>query len=361
MERLIEFHHNLHQIPELGFCEYETKTYIISVLSKLNCRIHEIGNCGLIAYFDFGKKNTIGFRCELDGLPIPESADNPFVSMHLGCMHACGHDAHMAILLTLAEFISENGALYDVLLIFQSGEELRGGALEMVESGVIQSYHPFAIFGMHVWPGLPYGRLYSREGSILAGADEIDIEIFGESSHVANSCLKGNALLCASDFLVSSYDSFYSKDWVCGFGVLKSGSIRNASSEYSHLLGTLRYFDKKYENYGIESIEDFLSMMDCKWGTQSKILVNACNTPVVNSKELYERVKCYVSVSKCDSYFQSEDFGAYSTICPTLFLLLGCGEKSPVLHSSSFWVEDEILECGFNWYKQLISSSFMHF
>ena len=358
MERVIEHYYALHQIPEIGFCEYKTKKYIVSILSDLNCRIHEIGNCGLIAYFDFDKKNTIGLRCELDALPIEEFDQNIVISSHVGYMHACGHDAHMAILLTLAEYINENGALYNVLLIFQSGEELYGGALEMVDSGCIQSYQPFAIFGMHVWPGLSYGRLYSREGGILAGSDEIDIKICGKSSHVADSCLSGNALLCASDFLVSFYDSFSSKEWIGRFGVLRSGSIRNASSDLSHLMGTLRYFDKKYECYGIESIEDLLSMMDSKWGTKSQILVNPCNSPVINSKELYERIKCGISLSKCDSYFQSEDFGIYSSICPTLYLLLGCGDRGARLHNSDFWVDEEIVLFGLSYYKQLLNCFF---
>lgn len=358
MERLVMFHHDLHSIPEIGFSEYKTKEYILSVLSLLDCTIHEVGNCGIIAYFNFGKESTIGFRCELDGLPIYECKDSVVRSVHEGVMHACGHDAHMAILLALAEFMNVENSLYNVLLIFQSGEELRGGALEIMENGILQSYGISAIFGMHVWPGLSWGSLYSRKGAILAGSDEIDIEINGESRHIAESYMDGNALLCASE-LVLRCSHVLNDEHRCNFGILESGTARNVSSNYSILRGSLRYFDDADREYCIDMLEKILASVDTMYGTVSEMNISKCNTPVVNHKDLFDCVKQYISISKCSLYYQSEDFGEYSVVCPTLFLLLGCGEDCVPLHSSTFWVEDELVLHGLEYYKRLICSSFL--
>lgn len=358
MERLRMFHHDLHSIPELGFREFKTKRYILSILSSLDCIIYEVGQCGVIAYFDLGKEKSIGFRCELDGLPIHESVDNPVVSMHDGVMHACGHDVHMAILLAIAEFVNKSNSLYNVVLIFQSGEELHGGALEIINSGILQSFPINAIVGMHVWPGLPWGQVYSRDGVILAGSDEIDLEILGDSKHIADNCMKGNAMLCASELVLWCAHELNGKHR-CNFGVLESGNARNVSSDYSLLKGSLRYFSEEDRAYCIEILEERMTWEDIKWETVSKLTITKCNSPIFNNINLYNSAMSCSSLSRCSLYYQSEDFGEYSMICPILYLLLGNGEKSISLHSSSFWVEDELVLCGFEYYKRLLGSSFL--
>ena len=102
-----EHYRALHRIAEEGFCEFETKKYILGAIENMGCAIYEVGKTGVLAYFDFGKSTTSAFRAEMDALPITEKTGLPFASENVGYMHACGHDAHMAMLLSLAERISK--------------------------------------------------------------------------------------------------------------------------------------------------------------------------------------------------------------------------------------------------------------
>src|SRR5690554_4141326 len=140
IHRLSKYRRDLHKIPELGLKEYKTKQYILSVLSKLNCEIKEIGETGICAYFPASNPlydGTLAFRCDMDGLPIHESSLTEYRSQHKGIMHACGHDGHMAMLLELACQLSSMEALpINVLLIFQPAEESPGGAQNIIKSGI---------------------------------------------------------------------------------------------------------------------------------------------------------------------------------------------------------------------------------
>ena len=144
-----EHYRALHRIAEEGFCEFETKKYILGAIENMGCAIYEVGKTGVLAYFDFGKSTTSAFRAEMDALPITEKTGLPFASENVGCMHACGHDAHMAMLLSLAERLSKGcDILCNVLLIFQPAEEKRGGAEAVVSSPDFLRIAPERIFAI---------------------------------------------------------------------------------------------------------------------------------------------------------------------------------------------------------------------
>ena len=117
MSTLIEDYKYLHQIPEEGFKEYKTHKYIVEELEKLDCLIFELKPTGIIAFFNFNSKSSIAFRCELDGLPINETNNFKYKSLHQGFMHACGHDGHMAILLGLARKLNNIKSKKNICLI----------------------------------------------------------------------------------------------------------------------------------------------------------------------------------------------------------------------------------------------------
>ena len=140
--QIIDDRRALHRIPELDRDLPETFAYLKGVLSDLNCLLFEPVNGSLCAWFDFGQEDSIAFRADADALPIMEKTGVDYASRHSGCMHACGHDGHMAILLELARRLKEKKHLpHNVLLVFQSAEETTGGAKDICDSGVFTRYH----------------------------------------------------------------------------------------------------------------------------------------------------------------------------------------------------------------------------
>jgi hippurate hydrolase len=176
----------LHRIPELDRDLPKTLSYLQSGLEKLNCRVFSPMPGALCAYFDFGAKDAIAFRSDADALPIRENTGAEFASAHPGRMHACGHDGHMAILLELARRLNEKEKLpHNVLLVFQPAEETTGGAKELCATGVFKEYHVKAIFGLHLWPGLTAGEIFSRRQEMMSRSCEVKVEILGKSAHIA--------------------------------------------------------------------------------------------------------------------------------------------------------------------------------
>ena len=223
----------LHRIPELGFDLPCTLAYIERVLEPLACEIvHPCASC-VCAFFDCGAEHAVAIRADMDALPIVEATGCDFASEHEGRMHACGHDAHMAMALTVASALDrELRAAADpqagtadeaipsaptparslprnVLFVFQPAEETTGGAKTVCESGVFERYRVERIFGFHVWPDLPAGVLASRPGPLLARSSETHVHIQGASTHIAKTygvadADSHDAALAAAHFLVES-------------------------------------------------------------------------------------------------------------------------------------------------------------
>jgi hippurate hydrolase len=160
-DKLAEHRRTLHRIPELDFDLPKTRAYVTAVLSKLPCTLIPAGRAGLCAYFDAGMPDTMAFRSDMDALPITETNDCDYVSTHPGKMHACGHDGHMAMLLGFAEEISRrmNTLPHNVLLLFQAAEETTGGAREICDAGVFETYKVSKVFGLHLWPEYEKGAV----------------------------------------------------------------------------------------------------------------------------------------------------------------------------------------------------------
>ena len=183
-ESVISHRRWLHQYPEIGFDVYGTKDYIlkklneygfeeIKILSKTGIKVVIRGKVG---------KRTLAFRADMDALAIEEKTGLDFASRRKGVMHACGHDGHMAILLGLAEWLSQNkDTLEDnIVLIFQPDEENEGGALPMIKEGLLEDPKVDAIFGLHILPDLPEGMIGTKVGPLMAQTSEVNIEIVGK-------------------------------------------------------------------------------------------------------------------------------------------------------------------------------------
>ena len=156
---LIRDFYALHRIPELDCTLPKTYAYVKQSLYSLRCTITTPTEGSICAYFDFGRDDAVAFRADLDALPIQEDTGLSYTSLHAGQMHACGHDGHTAILLELARRLHQKRTLpHNVLLIFQPGEEQKGGAKLLCDSGILEKYKVRFIFGLHLWPKLSKGK-----------------------------------------------------------------------------------------------------------------------------------------------------------------------------------------------------------
>ena len=206
-QKLLTLHRReLHKIPELGRDLPKTKAYIKSVLDQLDCQVVEVMESGLYAYFDRGKDTTTAFRADMDALPVTEVNQADYTSLHEGRMHACGHDGHMAMVLTMAQYVDTQKELpANVLCIFQPAEETTGGAKEICETGVLETYHVDRIFGVHMWPFLEAGRICSKGGPMMPRSSEITIEVFGRTSHATAPENGIDALLIGCRYIEEIY------------------------------------------------------------------------------------------------------------------------------------------------------------
>ena len=175
---------SLHKIPELFHQEFLTQKFIVTELDKLKIKYKKIKTAVIAEIEGIDSKTLLAFRADMDALPITEQNDTDYKSEHIGKMHACGHDGHMAVLLGVAKYFSETKPSVNLRLIFQPAEECEGGAEMLIENGVLKGVN--AIFGLHLSPEYPVGVIATDAGAIFAGACDFHIIFEGTSGHCAD-------------------------------------------------------------------------------------------------------------------------------------------------------------------------------
>lgn len=352
-EKLVQFRQELHQIPELGYQEYKTKAYLLDHAKTLNCTIHEAGETGLVLFFDFGADSAIAFRADMDALPIQEQSLAPYVSKHPNVMHACGHDGHMAVLLGLAYELNQlpSPQKHNVVLVFQPAEEVEAGARIIVGSGLLERFGVTRIFGLHIWPGLEKGHVFTRPGPLLSRGSEVNVTVHGVAAHVASKGEGNDSLEAACSFIQDIYSRERSlpeeTDRLLKFGKMESGTARNIVSDETHCLGTLRSFDERVHQFLKDQLGAAAAACEERFGTPVEIAYNDGYEAVINSQELYDSVVGSLPYVKHlpKPVMQSEDFSLYGHVCPSLFFFLGVGETPP-LHNEAFDFDPEALGQG---------------
>ena len=348
----------LHRIPELDADLPETLRYVRQALSSTRASVFSPCDGALCAFFDFGASSAIAFRCDMDALPVTEQTGASYSSVHPGRMHACGHDGHTAILLELARRLSAAETLNsNVLLVFQPSEETTGGAQSICESGVFEARRVKAIFGLHLWPGLPEGVIASRKNELMSRASELTIDIRGKSSHVAraseglDALQAGVALYTRVRALERSLpDSVYR---LCEFGRMDSGTARNVISSSTHMEGCLRAFqDDVFKRLadGIRGIADDIAR---ETGCAVDVRLSEGYPAVMNPPELFDRAMAAVPFETiAQPVMTTEDFSFYQRRLPGLFFFLGLGSV-PALHAADFDFDDALLSRGADFFEQL--------
>ncbi len=364
LERLTKHRRNLHQIPELGDELYKTKEYLLSVLKDLDCEITEILNSGLLVYFDKGKETTVGFRADMDALPVTEVNEVPYRSTHEGKMHACGHDGHMTLALGLAEYASSHDTKHNILIIFQPAEEILGGGQKMCASGEIDKYDPIAILAYHMWPFAEAGEVVTKSGAIMSQLTILDVDFTGASAHVTQPENGVNALHAASMFIDDAYrkhEEICAKaqtpedKTILGMCVMECGTAFNIIPNKATVKGCVRSFSDENDKLLMETVRSSAETMAAKIDAGTNIrIINTCPA-VINDTTLYEKAKALGASELAEPQLVSEDFAYFADIAPSLLLLLGTGTGIP-LHGDSFDFDEDVLVSGVEFAVKMIEA-----
>ena len=267
LERCVSLRRRLHQIPETGYEEIDTQRFVLERLEACRPdRLETLAGTGVRAvFFAPEAKETIAFRADMDALNITEENETDYVSQRPGKMHACGHDGHMTMLLLLAELVSRHRdeMTKNVVLLFQPAEEGGGGAKRMIEAGALQDPPVDRIYGIHIWPSVPKGKIGVRWGPMMAQTLEFDIIVHGRSAHGASPQLGVDAVVVAAE-LIGLLQTAITRnldpheDALLTIGKISGGTARNIIADKVTLNATLRVFSSSVYAKLSERIRDML-------------------------------------------------------------------------------------------------------
>lgn len=349
-EELITIRRELHQIPEIGLKEFQTQKYLLQKIETILPSFGEVRTwqTGIMVKLS-GSNPTkmIGWRADIDGLPILEEVASEFQSGHEGYMHACGHDFHMTIGLGLLQRMCLKQPTQDLLFLFQPAEENEAGGMLMYEDGAFDDWRPDEFYALHVNPELPVGTISTRVGTLFAGTCEVSVNLTGKSGHAAYP-QRANDMLIAGVNFIQQVQTIVSRNVnpvegaVVTFGSFHAGKTNNVIAGEAYLFGTIRTLTQEMNLLTQKRIKEIAAgiaqSFDCEVDME---LIQKGYLPVVNNEETTENFIEFmkndpeVDFVRAQAAMTGEDFGyLLSKIPGTMFWL---GVDSPYgLHSPKF-------------------------
>jgi amidohydrolase len=365
---ITRFRRHFHMNPELAYEEFKTAEFICKFLDDNGISYRNgIAGTGIVAEIPGNNpgKFTIGLRAEMDALPVTELNNTPYKSLNSGIMHACGHDAHMAMLMGTALMLNSLKDHFGgkFLLIFQPGEELApGGAKLMIETGIFNELKPDIVLAQHVLPELETGKVGYRAGRYMASSDEIYITVKGKGGHAALPGLSTDQIYIASTLIVRLKDSISrAKEenkipTVLGIGRIRGDGATNVIPETVEIAGTFRTFDENWRKEAKNMIkeisasvaDEFRVTIDVNIVHGYPVLFNnekLAGKAVKLSSELFGSDK----TEMFDLRMSSEDFAFFTEVFPSLYFRVGIkrkGENMKMLHTPLFDIDENGLSTG---------------
>ena len=363
----IEVRHHLHAHPELSYQEFETSEFVQQKLNELDIPFEIKATTGVVGLIK-GKnpdKRIVALRADMDALPITEENNVPYKSTNEGVMHACGHDVHTTCLLGAAKILNELKDEWEgtVKLIFQPGEEKNpGGASILIKEGVLENPKPSSIFGLHVHPGLPVGKMSFRSGKVMASADELYITIKGKGGHAASPHLCIDPILIASHLIISlqqivSRNNNPHNPTVLSITSIQGGAATNVIPNEVKLKGTFRAMDEEWRFKAHELIRTLSTNLVQSMGGEIDLLIDVGYPSVYNNEvlndETRKRAEFFigkVNVEETEARMGAEDFGYYTQLIPGCFYRLGVMNEAKGIisgvHTPTFNIDESAIETG---------------
>lgn len=363
---LIETRRDFHRWPELSFTEIHTAARIAQALHGLGLEVQTgVAKTGLVALLKGGRPGkTLLVRADIDALPLHEAATHSYASRNPGVMHACGHDAHMAMLLGAIRFlVAHRDRLTGAIkFVFQPAEEGPGGADLMIAEGVLQDPKVDAALGYHIWNELPVGTVGVRAGALMASSDEFELHVHGEGSHGADPHLGTDAVVVAAHIvtalqtvvsrMVSPLDSA-----VLTIGQITSGSGHNIIAQHALMTGTVRTFSEKLRAELPGQIECLASNVARAFGATCELRYKPQYPVTVNDPAMADLVRRAAELAvgpahvvEAERTMGSEDMAYFLAEVPGCYFLIGSANPELGLdkphHHPSFDIDEAALPVG---------------
>jgi amidohydrolase len=380
---VVGWRRDLHQHPELGNNEVRTAKLIADQLRRIGLEPKTgIAHTGVVAVLKGGRPGPrIAIRADMDALPVTEPAGLAFASkvtttyrgQPVGVMHACGHDAHVAILLGVATALAAQQASLpgEVMFVFQPSEEGPPnpgepfGAALMLEQGVFRDFKPEAVFGLHVWAGLPVGSIGVRAGPSLASADEWSLTVRGKQTHGSrpwdgvDPITVGAQILLASQSMIARQVNIAATPVVLTAGQFNSGVRFNIIPDEAKLVGTLRTFDAGVREDVIARLRRTAEDLAHASGASAELTVVNNAPATINDPALTQRVRPSLQravgadkVVEMPMVTVAEDFSQFANAVPGVYFFVGSTApgidpaKAPINHSPQFMLDEGALDVG---------------
>lgn len=368
LPEIIRIRRSIHQNPELSYGEHLTASLIADRLKVIGIEhtagIAGTGIVGIIRGEAGGSGLTAALRADMDALPITEATGKEYRSLHEGIMHACGHDAHVAMLLGAASIIYSHRQKLagNVLLVFQPGEEKApGGARLMIESGVFEKYHPDLFIAQHMAPELPSAAMGFCTGPAMASSDEIYLTVKGKGGHAARPAEYTDQIYIASELVIRLRENIDSAGrdkgpTILGIGKISGQGATNVIPETVDLACTLRTFDEQWRQSAKDLIRNVASEIAGKYGVSIDVNIVESYPVLVNNEELTAKASklCGIlagekRVMNIPPRMGSEDFAFYAEKYPSVLYRLGstpAGQEARHLHTSQFDIDETAMATG---------------
>ncbi|WP_425416871.1 M20 aminoacylase family protein [Oricola indica] len=366
--------HHLHQHPELMFDVHETAAFVEEKLKAFGCDevVTGLGRTGVVGVIrgNRGEGETLGFRSDMDALPIKEMTGKPYASTVPGKMHACGHDGHTSMLLGAAQYLAETRNFAGtVVVIFQPAEEGGGGGREMIEDGLMDRFGIDRVYGMHNMPSLPAGRFATRPGPLWAATDEFLVRITGRGGHAAwpnqtiDPIVIGAQLVQAMQTIASRNADPISA-MVVSATQFHAGSAHNVIPEEAEIAGTVRTLSPENRELGESRIKTLAANIaaahgataEVTWRRGYPVMVNhSAETDICAQAAAAVAGESAVDVSAAPM-MGGEDFAYMTEARPGAMILIGNGDTAG-LHHPAYDFNDEIIPLGISYWVALAEAN----
>ena len=358
----------IHQRPELSYHEFGTAKLVADRLRSLGIEVRTgVGGYGVVGLLRGSKPGkVVALRADMDALPVEEMSEVPFRSKVPGVSHACGHDAHVAMLLTAARILTENrDQLHgSVKFLFQPAEEHggRGGAMPMIEDGAMLHPKVDYVFGLHISSGSPTGVFDVREGAVMAAPDRFSVRIVGKGGHGSAPHETVDPVYAAAQVIlalqgVSGRMIDPSRPFVISVGTVHSGTKENIIPDEATLEGTIRTLDEATRRRAKRKVAEVVKTVSKAFGARAEIEFEKDAYPVTINEPRTTRMAMAVlkgipgaKVKKMEAILGGEDFSRFLQKAPGTFYFLGARNKTKGCvypnHSSMFKPDEDALKFG---------------
>jgi amidohydrolase len=372
VDQMILWRHALHASPETAFEEVSTARLVASVLRDNGISVQEgVGRTGVVATLTRGSGPSIGLRADMDALPLSEKNEFAHKSRHENRMHACGHDGHTAMLLGAALALKQDSSWQGTVnFIFQPAEESGGGGQVMIEDGLFTRFPCERVFGMHNWPGLPFGQFAINHGPMMASSDNFEIRVQGKGSHAAMPERGIDALVCASH-LVIGLQTIVSRHLaakevaVLSVTQMHGGDALNVLPDEAVIRGTVRCFSRDTQQriealmlevcegtarmHGATVVLDYQKAYPATINAHAEtdIAIRAAQAVVGKDKVFWD----------CEPSMAAEDFALMLECKPGAYIWLGVDQTASVpvpLHNPHYDFNDQALPIGAAYWVALV-------